>query len=915
MIHGLAVLLLGFVGLVGEAEYVRPLDARALDQPALDAEGYGEKDALKREDAGLHIVLGPRRKETGWKTPDTVKFGGDFTITADLVVKKLAKPAQEDGAAVGIAIAFQDINQPDVTLVRLLEPDGSDVYRPIEKEQNNPQQAQALTQIQQMRMQMMGMGLPGKPAKPPRHTFPAAGESVRLEFRREGSDIRYQVTDGKSGKPRYLGQAHLPQAQDVAAVKLFVTNRNGAEPVDVVLKNITIRAERVTGLGTIVRTVLGRVVYADPTSLDKGILIVGGEPKTPPGAATTPGAPANAAKGSEARDKATAAPSATVASAPAAASAKPAATEATKPSAQPASAPKPAKPPEPRARIPLDEIETIHFERTLAMSARFLGQPNLDFTMPGRSYKPEAKPKTEPTHAEPTRPAEKKPEPKKGEATKPESKKGEAKKPETKKADEKKPAARKPETNEEPEDDVNAPPPGTTAPTKIARLEPRKNGIRDLHLALSNLRPSAIKQVTVTVQTAKGPTSWRLDTTDSEDWPIAVRRPGTAPVADLFLEPPPDDAFEKEFTINVSYADNQNANAKVKAESHTKADLALDTKAPSIAPLHVRAHLAGDDVVAGTFSAISDDSLQMTTRWGDKLTIPLTRVAGLQFAQLESRESADSFARRLKARGSDDILLAQTKGGEVLAIAGLLEGTDEDRLRFRYQEKTRTLPLKLVEGIILAARNESDSADELRATFSLPDGVTVSGRWKDLDTATWKVESAWGQELKLPASDVGDVRFRGGRMTYLSDLRPSKVEEVPYFGREYPWRRDTGLEGGPLKMDGRTYSHGLAVHSRTVLTYDLDGRYATLKSLVGFDDAARGLGRVDCRVLADDKEIYANPDLRATDPPARLTLPVSGARQLRLVVDFGRDQDTGDRVIWADARLYRPAPNPPNTSH
>jgi NPCBM/NEW2 domain len=103
----------------------------------------------------------------------------------------------------------------------------------------------------------------------------------------------------------------------------------------------------------------------------------------------------------------------------------------------------------------------------------------------------------------------------------------------------------------------------------------------------------------------------------------------------------------------------------------------------------------------------------------------------------------------------------------------------------------------------------------------------------------------------------------------------------------------------------------VAVHSRSVLTYDLNGRYATFEALVGFDESSRGQGRVDCRVFADDKEIYANPDLRASDPPARLSLSVAGADQLRLVVDYGRGQDTGDRVIWANARLYRPAPPKP----
>ena len=100
----------------------------------------------------------------------------------------------------------------------------------------------------------------------------------------------------------------------------------------------------------------------------------------------------------------------------------------------------------------------------------------------------------------------------------------------------------------------------------------------------------------------------------------------------------------------------------------------------------------------------------------------------------------------------------------------------------------------------------------------------------------------------------------------------------------------------------------MAVHSRCILTYDLNGKYSTFETLVGFDEASRGQGRVDCRVFADGKELYANPDLRASEPLVKLSLPVAGAEQLRLLVDFGRGQDTGDRVIWANARLYRKTP-------
>ena len=278
--RALALLLFGLLVSDDPTDYSRSLGSKALDQPTLDAEGYGDKKGLTREADGLRITLPPGEPETGWKTPPQLRFGGDFTISANFVIKKLPKPVQEDGAAIGLAIAFQDPNQPDVTLVRVLEPKGSDVYLSIEKPGANPMQAQMQMQLQ-MQMQMMGQQPGGKPPKPPRHTVPAAGDTVRLELVREGSTIRYQVVDAKSAQPRYLGQVELG-SNDVMAVKLFAANRNGAEPVNVLLRDLTIRADRINGLGTAVRTVFDEVVYADPTRIEEGLLVVGGPPKPPP---------------------------------------------------------------------------------------------------------------------------------------------------------------------------------------------------------------------------------------------------------------------------------------------------------------------------------------------------------------------------------------------------------------------------------------------------------------------------------------------------------------------------------------------------------------------------------------------------------------------------------------------------------
>ena len=439
---------------------------------------------------------------------------------------------------------------------------------------------------------------------------------------------------------------------------------------------------------------------------------------------------------------------------------------------------------------------------------------------------------------------------------------------------------------------------------RTVKIDAKKNGIRDLQIALFGLRPSKIRQMTINCQTDKGPATWQFGAGGAQGWPLVVHRAGLEISADLFLEPPPGDCHQKSFTINVMYEDNQNANANFQADKHSDPKLAVDPKTPGVEALDAWVYLTGDEKLFGKLGDVVDDKLHLATPWNDQLEIPLARIAAVHLGLLDRKETPASFAQRMKARGAEDLLLAQTRKGEVVAIPGVLEGIKGDRLSFLYQGKSRTLPVAQVEGLIIAARPET-GRDELRPTFMMTGDVAVSGRWKGLDATVWKVETPWGQELKLPAPSIQEVRFRGGKMTYLSDLEPTKVEESSYFGHRFPWRRDVGLTGAPLKMNGETYKHGVAVHSQSSLTYDLDGRFETFEAMVGFDDAARGKGRVACRVFADGKEIYNAPDLRGDAPPTPLKLPVVSAQQLRLEVDYGRGQDTGDRVIWADARLYR----------
>ena len=561
---------------------------------------------------------------------------------------------------------------------------------------------------------------------------------------------------------------------DVAAVKLFASNRNGAEPIDVILRDLTIHADRINGLGTV-----------DPHGLRSGRLrrpdrdrgrhparrrsAQGGagrrapqvQPRfrSPP-AATAPGRRVRGAGGRGRDGRARRRAVVMVAAAPAARSrrrwpphrgrarAGPAARREARPCRQPrrrpdpfapdaaaiavfAPAPAPAPPP-PKAKIPLDELESIRFERTPVDVRPLHGptQPRLHHARPERRGRKTTLAREARRRRSPTTDRSRTPRRPTGPTT-----------------SWPRPRARRP-------------------PPRSPRSNPKKNGIRDLNLSLFNLRPAAIKQVTVTCQTDKGPTSWRLDTTDSQDWPLVVRRSGTEPSADLFLEPPPGDCFEKDFTIAVVYADGQNANANAKAEAHTKPDLAVDPKAPAIEPLDVWLYLTGDEKLYGKLEGISQDAVRITTPWQDHLDVPLSRIVGIHLGLLERKETAESFARRLKSRGSEDQLLAQTKTGEVVAIPGIVEGTEDDKLRFQYKGRTRTLPLKQVEGLVMAARPEADPADELRTTFHCPATSSSPADGKASTPASGRSTRLGVRDFPDCGSHPGAARRRFGRRAH-----------------------------------------------------------------------------------------------------------------------------------------------------
>lgn len=442
------------------------------------------------------------------------------------------------------------------------------------------------------------------------------------------------------------------------------------------------------------------------------------------------------------------------------------------------------------------------------------------------------------------------------------------------------------------------------------------NGIQDLHLRATNLKPLAIKQIIVACRFPKRVRVWRLDTSMSPHWRLAIARNELATEADLYLEPDAIDSFDQKFEVTYTYSDDSTAKASVTATTHTSDQLKVDKgQQPGTAsvaaapadPTKAEIYLADSGRLRGEIRQLTPEMLTLTTAWQSDAQVPLLKVRGLWFGQAGPAGAHSDFDKQLLAPTSEDVVFLVAPDKSAATVQGSVRGLSDGRLTVHFEGADRSVKQERLLGIVFAAQAKSPPVAGAYQVFRLLSGDVLAGHWRGLADGQLDIETLWQARVKLPADQLSEIRTRNGKLTYLSDLEPISVEETPYFGRLIGWRRDMGFGGQPAKIKGQPVARCLAVHSRSVLTFALDGQYEQFKTKLAFDDSAGTRGRVACRVLVDGREVFARPDFRSTEDAQAIDVPLAGAKQLVLEVDFGQDEDTGDRILWAEPRLFRAA--------
>jgi hypothetical protein len=150
----------------------------------------------------------------------------------------------------------------------------------------------------------------------------------------------------------------------------------------------------------------------------------------------------------------------------------------------------------------------------------------------------------------------------------------------------------------------------------------------------------------------------------------------------------------------------------------------------------------------------------------------------------------------------------------------------------------------------------------------------------------------------------------GTRLQYVSDLPSLSSKQIPWLGAERPMQRDRSVTGGRLRAAGQIYLKGLGMHSASSAAYDLGGQYRRFEAQLAIDQQAGYRGSVVYRVFLYDAAgeralAYESPVVRGGDAPQMMSVDVSGARLLALVVDFSERGHVLDYADWLNARLIK----------
>lgn len=295
---------------------------------------------------------------------------------------------------------------------------------------------------------------------------------------------------------------------------------------------------------------------------------------------------------------------------------------------------------------------------------------------------------------------------------------------------------------------------------------------------------------------------------------------------------------------------------------------------------------------------------------GIDVTVPVARVAEVRL-KAQTAEFAQQWHEVAAAEHSGDVLVVRRQK-TLDFLTGIIGDIDETTVQFELEGERLDVRRSRIEGLIYF-RPPAEALPKAFCRLATASGQQIEVHSLELPSGpaadeAWQIASPAGLRLHVSAAQVARIEFK---VQYLSDLEPerstwtdsvSAVTAVPALAELYAPRRNRGFFSEELKVEGRSYSKGLALRSRSEVVWRLTGTHRRLTAIAGIDDAVRPRGAVRL-VIQGDARTLLDTTLTGQTPALPIELDISGVRRLVILVDYGEDLDVSDYLNLCDARL------------
>ncbi|MEG0448855.1 MAG: NPCBM/NEW2 domain-containing protein [Lysinibacillus sp.] len=228
--------------------------------------------------------------------------------------------------------------------------------------------------------------------------------------------------------------------------------------------------------------------------------------------------------------------------------------------------------------------------------------------------------------------------------------------------------------------------------------------------------------------------------------------------------------------------------------------------------------------------------------------------------------------------------------------------------------KAFTPVLSIENNVTVKLHSKFDPMDYVKAFSHTGQDITQDVKIK---SSTVDVTKKGNYEVVYEVKNADSVATKTTQVTVTSDY--AYISDLTAKSAKVGWgslQKDKSVSGGVITLLRQgfdaTYSKGLGVHANSEVVYDIEGKdFSFFESYIGIDQAMKGKSSsATFEVWVDGEKKFTSDVFKSETAHKFVKVPVTGAKEVKLVTTDANNGNTADHTVWADAKFTQNSSKP-----